>query len=379
MKVIIYSKNARNIESHLVKLGHVIMGITNHVPELLAHMVRFSPHVVVLDGGIDQMEKLKSLEQMFRSVRFVGLKQTNADWKRSLEQALKPPVKSLPPYNDIVQQRKIIIDDAFSSYSKDEKLNLPEKENAALLAQLQSLRLAWMLKTAKRNAALIGAYEATLESVAETDTQEIAYRTLHTSFKSASYGRELVGRYLSFLALHVPGAQYEYLALPRDICPQFRYVHYGPSAESLYASACCLYFGLTKHLVENISKTVTWSFTGEDVTKLTDTSMCISGLCMTLSEVVKAQKMFCDWMLNSQGANQFHEEPNRHIHRAKQIVRDFWDFRLVLDNPDLLTCVQRVVLENEEIPALPDLCTPPSFSEYWQELNSNSEESIHEE
>jgi hypothetical protein len=373
MKTILLGTNVNAIRQTIEKEGHVVVAETDNPEGLVNLILKYEPHFVFINGDEFRFDEIKDAQGVFRSLRLILLDDFEGPaMDKAVRQALRcrrveerwDPAKP--------EQRRILLDPEYSKYCSDRKLKRPEiSERFDSDAASQLLRLIWMLRTARKVRERANRYRDAFTSVGGYEWQEIIYRTVHGSFKSAAFGRDQAVRYLAYLAHFVPGIDLAGLPHPVDVPAELRYVHYDASLEAHHTLFSLGLFGFNGELSKQLYEMLDWHFEGESDDDLARTSVEFTGLAFTLYIVGFAQASVINWLLNPPILDQLSAPRPRALHRAIQTFTDFWDLRHVMDDPKLLaTAVEDYQTNPDE--TLPAELVLPNFSAFHQAIMADT-------
>jgi hypothetical protein len=373
MKIILVGNNTDDIRNTIEEEGHVVVAETDNPEGLVNLIVKHEPHFVFINGDEFRFDEIKDAQGVFRSLRLILLDSFEGPaMDKAVRQALR--CRRIEERWDPAspEQRRILLDPEYKAYCSEQKLKRPViSERFYSDAGSQLLRLIWMLRTARKVRERANRYRDAFTLVGGYEWQEIIYRTVHGSFKSAAFGRDQAMRYFAYLAHFVPAIDLDGLPHPIDVPAQLRYVHYHSSLEAHYCLFSLGLFGFNSELSKQLYEMLDWHFEGESDDDLARTSVEFTGLAFTLYIIGFAQATVTNWLLNPRILDQLSALRPRALHRAIQTFTDFWDLRHVMDDPKLLaTAVEDYQTNPDE--TLPAELVLPNFSAFHQAIMADT-------
>ncbi|HUB66865.1 MAG TPA: hypothetical protein VL981_05210 [Candidatus Methylacidiphilales bacterium] len=369
----------RNLVQLLDELNHVVVAEPSQPEELLNALARHQPHAVIV-GHLSphfSKETLLSIEECVPSAPILWL--PDDDSKSSprlyLEDALQrlaspPAAKKIQPYCS-EQQRLIVHDDRYRPFAPEEKFKTtttsqfdPEREEDLFLLQVCS---------ARQNQASARRY---LEQLLATDLglqPECAYQTAHASYK-VYWLREHAMRFASVLAHYIDGVETEYLPSPATPSTTVDFLHYEPSAESLYVASALTEHGFCPAFMPSFRSILGRKFVGQPDELLIADAIFLSGWCAFLREVAVAQVQFMATVLDVNSKWQKSRKPSRSLLRAEAIFSDFWSLSCLRQHPDRMRELARVALTEELTPVAPCIYVAP-YRDFWKTYLSGQTQS----
>jgi hypothetical protein len=375
VKIIIAAEDGDLIREVVEKADHAVVAETDDTAQLLALILQYEPHLVFVEKTEQSARDVERLQSVFKRVRFVLLGfQRGSNWTKSIRQALRQGSINSPWRPETPDERQIIFDLRYYALSSSTKLKSPGNHATSTeAAAVETLRLSRMLRAAKSVRDRAALYAKAKSSVDVYEWEEIAYRTVHSSFKAPAYARDQLARALGYLAHFAPGADLDGLPRPANEPAVLRFLHFEAPAEAHYALFCLAMFGCNSDLSKQLYRATHWRFEGESSEHLVETSLAITGLAFAVHLITLAHATTIDWLLDPTTVLRINDPRPRALHRALQTFTDWWGFRCVMDDTNRLGAILKDLQNNPEDSSLPDELKIPHFAQFLAAMKAAKE------
>ena len=322
---------------HFSETGHLVVGVgAASGINLIEEIARTAPHALVLAVPVlddDGLAAVAFVQREFLDLRVVHLTMTSGgdalvpDWEGSLARELARDVPLFIAHDYARGQRLIFHDDTFTHFSRGEKLKRPKwDEPYEGILQQQRDRFHLLLEGGRHHHQDAKNYYEALRHHLTGLGREITYRSVHSSYKSLIWSRDLVGKLCAVLAQYVPTAELPYLPKPAGLHPQLDYVSYQMPYESEYAIKVVTSLCPNPAVAELLLDSTQVVFVGQPDGVLLQETCTWLGLAQVMIGVVEAHLAQMDRYQNKASP----EGDRRVARRQLGIFRDFWDLNHLL-------------------------------------------------
>jgi hypothetical protein len=352
---------------HFAETGDLVVsvGAANGI-NLLEEIARTTPHALVLAVPIlneDESAIVSFVEREFLDLLVVRLTTTlwgdalASGWEELLARELASEVPVFIAHDYACGQRLVFHNDAFNEFTRGDKLKQPRRdEHYEVILEEQRNRFQLLLEGSRQHHQDATNYYEALRHHLMGLELEITYGSVHNSYKSLIWSRDLVGKLCAAVAHYVPGVELLYLPKPAGLHPQLDYVSYEMPVEAEYAIRVVISLCPNRAITELLLAATRVVFVGQsDHALLQETSTWL-GLAQVMTGVVEAHLAQMERYQNETSPACDH----RLAHRQRGVFRDFWDLNHLLPRDQ----------DGRDIATIDHMATYPKIPTFWEVLRS---------